>query len=164
MATTDIAQTLCDLLEPIAERHGYELVAVERAGGRRSPVIRVLLDRPEGIDLAAICEANEWVSAALDAADLIPGPYTLEVSSPGVDRPLRKRSDFERFAGETVTVRTRAPIGTRSSWTGVLKGVADGVVLLAVGDDEVRIAYQDIVKARVKGVVNFDRGRNEDRS
>ena len=91
MAITDLAKRLEELLEPIAEKNGFELVAVEQAGGRKAPVIRVLLDREGGVNLDAICEANRWVTEAIDEADPLSSPYMLEVSSPGVDRPLRKR-------------------------------------------------------------------------
>ena len=83
---------LTELLEPEAAAHGFELVAVEVAGGRGTPVIRVLLDREDGIDLDAIGSANRWVSELLDEADPISAPYMLEVSSPGIDRPLVKRA------------------------------------------------------------------------
>jgi len=118
MQQTELVAKLVDILEPEAEKHGYELVAVEQSGGRHTPVIRVLLDREDGVDLEAITIANRWVTELFDELDPINGPYTLEVSSPGIDRPLRKLSDFDRFAGETVTVKTRghasAPGATRS--------------------------------------------------
>lgn len=162
MAVTDLARMLTELLEPVAEQHGLELVAVEQAGGRKAPVIRVLLDREGGLDIDAICEANGWVSDAIDAADPIKSPYTLEVSSPGVDRPLRKLSDFERFAGDIVTVKTRPHGAGRSAWTGKLVGIEGEDVLVEVDGETDRIPYADITKARLKGVVSFERGRDED--
>ncbi|MBI5230771.1 MAG: ribosome maturation factor RimP [Coriobacteriales bacterium] len=152
---------LIDLLEPEAEKHGFELVTVEQAGGRRTPVIRVLLDREEGIDLEAITAANRWVSELLDAADPIGGPYTLEVSSPGIDRPLRKLSDFDRFAGETVSVKTRGH-GGRNAWTGTLVGTSGEDVLLDVNGEELRVSFGDIAKARIKGVVDFSSRKGGD--
>lgn len=157
MAITDVARALTELLEPIARERGFELVAVEQSGGRKSPVIRVLLDREVGMDLEAVCSANSWVSDALDESDALPGPYTLEVSSPGVDRPLRKLSDFERFAGETVVVKARPAGDKRTSWTGTLKGVDGSTILLEADSEQVEIAFDSIVKARLKGVVSFNR-------
>ena len=91
----DLEGALNALLEPMASDHDLELVAVEVVGHAGSPVVRVLLDSTsgDGISIDAILSANSWVSDALDAADLISTRYTLEVSSPGIERPLRKRSD-----------------------------------------------------------------------
>ena len=161
MAVTDMTRTLEELLEPVAESRGFELVAVEQAGGRHTPIIRVLLDREGGIDLDAVCDANDWVSAAIEEADPIPGPYTLEVSSPGVDRPLRKREDFVRFAGETTTVKTK-PTGRpgRSAWTGMLLGIEGDDVVLEVDGERVAIPFETVQKARIKGVVSFNKERS----
>lgn len=161
MAVTDVARKLTELLEPIAESHGFELVAVEQAGGRHTPVIRVLIDHADGLSIDAICAANGWVSEALDAHDPFSGPYTLEVSSPGIDRPLRKLGDFERFAGETATIKTKPAGKGRSAWTGILLGIEGDSVLIDVDGERTSIPHADILKARLKGVISFDRGRDD---
>lgn len=161
MAVTDVAKRLVELLEPVAESHGYELVAVEQAGGRKSPIIRVMVDREGGVDLDAICQANEWVTEVIDESDPISGPYTLEVSSPGVDRPLRKFSDFERFKGETCTIKAQVAgeARGRGAWTGQLAGTEGDDVLLEMDGETVHIPFNDITKARLKGVVSFNKER-----
>ncbi len=156
MAVTDTVKALTELLEPLAESHGFELVAVEQTGGRKSPVIRVLLDRQDGIDLDAICDANRWIGEAIDSADPVPGHYTLEVSSPGVDRPLRTREHYQRFAGETVTVKTVPHSGARSTWTGTLHGIEDDDVVLEVDGETVLVPFDSVQKARLKGVISFN--------
>jgi len=161
VAKTELVDALVHLLEPAAESHGFELVAVEQSGGRHTPVVRVLLDREGGLDIDAICEANGWVGELLDEADPIGGPYTLEVSSPGIDRPLRKLSDFDRFAGSTVTLKIKAEHGARSAWTGTLIGTQGESVLIESEGEQVAVAHSEIVKARLKGVVSFDRERAE---
>jgi ribosome maturation factor RimP len=158
MVTKDLARRVEELLEPDAQRNGFELVAVEQTGGRHVPVIRVLLDRQGGVTVDDLAAANGWVSAVLDEADLVPGPYTLEVSSPGIDRPLRRREDFERFTGDVATVKARTGQKGRNTWTGRIEGVEDDSVVLDVDGEPVAIALDNILKARLKGVVDFGKG------
>ncbi len=158
MAIGDLARRVEELLEPGAQSHGFELVAVEQAGGRHVPVIRVLLDREGGVTIDDLTAANDWISAALDESDVVPGSYTLEVSSPGVDRPLRKLADFERFAGETATVKTRAGKTGRTTWTGRIEHIEGESVVLDVDGETVAIPFNEILKARLKGVVDFGKG------
>jgi ribosome maturation factor RimP len=155
VAAKGLIDRVTELLGPEAERHGFELVAVEQAGGRGTPVLRVLLDREGGINLDDVTVANRWVSAALDDADPVAGPYTLEVSSPGIDRPLVRLADFDRFAGQTATVKARQK-GGRGSWTGAIVGSENEHVVLDVDGELVRLPFEDITKARLKGVVDFD--------
>ena len=102
--SVSLVNELIALLEPLVEDHGLELVTVEVTGGQRHQTVRVYLDRDGGIDIDAIAEANAWLSDALDTVSRLSGPFTLEVSSPGIERILRKQSDFTRFAGERVTL------------------------------------------------------------
>lgn len=141
-----------------ADAHGFELVAVEVAGSASQPIVRVFLDREGGITLDAICEANVWVSALLDEADPFEGSYTLEVSSPGVDRPLRKHADYVRFVGSTASLRTRA-IDGRTRFTGTIERVEDDAVTLDIDGESVQIALSDVRSARLKGEVDFGQGK-----
>ena len=159
MATSDLAKVLEEALEPVAAANGFELVAVEQAGGRHTPIIRVLLDREGGIDLDAVAEANLWVSAAIEELDPIAGPYTLEVSSPGVDRPLRRIVDFVRFAGEHVNIKVKPSIDGRSSVSGTLNGVDGDDILIETEGGPVRVPFSSVNKARLKGTVSFNRER-----
>jgi len=154
----DVVQRITELLEPTATARGFELVAVEQAGGRGTPVLRVLLDCEGGITLDAVASANEWVSALLDEEDPFNGPYTLEISSPGVDRPLVKREDYARFAGETVNLKVTTG-DKRKSWTGVLLGIEGDQIALDVEGERVVVAFDTVQKARLRGVVDFGKGR-----
>jgi ribosome maturation factor RimP len=160
MHKTDVVARLTEALEPEAEARGLELVAIEQTGGRGIPVLRVLLDCEGGIDLDTVAAANEWVAAVVDTEDPFSRPFTLEVSSPGIDRPLTKRSDFERFAGETVTVKAGG-MQSRHTWTGTLVGLAGDEVVMSVDGSDVRIAFDTIQKARLKGVVDFSKERGQ---
>jgi ribosome maturation factor RimP len=155
---TDVKERITELLEPAAAEHGLELVAVELAGGKGTPVLRVLLDCEGGIALDTIAVASRWISELLDEQDPVAGAYTLEVSSPGVDRPLVKRADFERFAGEQVNVKV-AIDDKRRSWHGVLLGMEGDDVALDVDGERVKFPYETVQKARLKGVVDFGRER-----
>jgi ribosome maturation factor RimP len=160
MTKTDLAAQLAELLGPEADEHGFDLVAVEVVGGRGTQVIRVLLERNEGTDLDAIGSASRWVSDLLDEADPISGHYVLEVSSPGIDRPLVKRSDFERFAGETVRMKVLRG-EKRASVNGVLVGIEGDDVIVDADGERARIPYETIQKARLKGVVDFGNERGQ---
>ena len=153
--TASLNEQVEGLLAPIAERNGYELVAVETAGGHKQPIIRVFLDRDGGIDIDAICEANTWVTDELEKFESLSGPYTLEVSSPGTDRPLRTTDDFERFVGQTAKLKTTPVLG-RSAFTGVIEGVDGEDVLLGVDGQTVRVPLGSVKKARLRPDVDFD--------
>jgi ribosome maturation factor RimP len=149
-----VAQPLADeliaLLEPLAEQHGLELWTVEVAGGARHRIVRVYLDREGGIDIDTIAAANLWLSDALDSVERLAGPYTLEVSSPGIDRALRTREHFERFAGRRAVLHTSTPIDGRSRLTGTIEGLDGDDVILQVDGTEYRVRFESIERARLK--------------
>ena len=149
-------KSLLSALEPRAASEGVEIVTVEVAGAKKAPTIRVYIDTPDGVSFDELSSAQAWINDLMDELDPFPGAYTLEVSSPGIDRPLRTPEHFARFAGETVTVKTTGPIDGRSSFTGELLGFEDGCVIVAAdGADTFRIPYDNIKKARVKGTIDF---------
>jgi len=137
------------LVRPVVESSGLELVeaAFHRDGGRR--VLRVTVDREGGVDLDAISEASERLSRRLDLEDAVPGGrYTLEVSSPGIERPLRAPRDYERRVGEKLKVKTAEPMeGSRTHAGRLVAADAEGIVV-ATGQGERRIAFGDIRSAR----------------
>jgi len=137
------------LIRPVIEGAGLELVEVafRRESGTR--VLRVVVDRDGGVDVDTIAELAEKVSRRLDVEGFAPGPYALEVSSPGIERTLKRPRDFERRVGDTVKVRTTAPIKGRTAVTGALVSADDdGIVIAAVGGEELRVRYADIAAAR----------------
>lgn len=162
MPGRDIAPTISEVLTPLAGKHALELVDVEIAGMRQRPIVRIYLDREGGIDIDTIAESNRWISDAIEDAGVIPGPYTLEVSSPGIERPLKRLADYERFAGETAYVRTDKPIEGRSRFTGDIVRVEGDTVVLDVDGAEVRIAFSAIVKAKLKPEIVIGDGRSEE--
>ena len=111
-------EALSRLLEPTIERLGFELADLELKLGGRSGLVRVFIDRPEGIGIDDCEVVSRQVSAILDVEDPLPGNYTLEVSSPGLDRKLTKPEHFRRFMGEEVKVTLRFPLEGRRNFRG----------------------------------------------
>ena len=149
-------ETLIEALEPLASAHDLDLVTVEVAGTRKNPILRVFLDTLEGgITLDALADAQEWVDAAIEEIDPFQESYTLEVSSPGIDRPLRKRSDYVRFAGEKTVVYLK-PGQARSKFTGISHGLEDDELVLEMEDGATeRIPLARIKKANIIGRIDF---------
>lgn len=144
-----------DRVREIAERaaleRGLELVHVEMAGTGRSRALRVFIDKPEGVTHEDCSEVSERIGAVLDVEDFISEPYTLEVSSPGLERGLYRRADYERFAGNLARVKTRQAIDGQRNFRGRIIGVEGDEVLF---DDrtsgEVRISIETIAKANLE--------------
>ena len=143
------ADALCGELSPVVGALGLELVDVEVAAS----TVRVTVDRDGGIDLDALASANRAVSSALDRLDPLPGRYTLEVSSPGLERRLRTPRHFVRALGETVTLRLVAGAGPSRRLRGRLAGADDdGVVVEGpeVPGGTASLAYEQIERARTE--------------
>ncbi|MGU1746342.1 ribosome maturation factor RimP [Pseudomonas aeruginosa] len=142
------------LLAPVVEALGYEYWGVEFISQGRHSVLRVYIDRPEGI-LIDDCEAvSRQVSGILDVEDPISGEYTLEVSSPGMDRPLFTLEQFAKHAGEQVKIRLRSPYEGRRNYQGILRGVEEQDVVVLVDDHEYLLPIDSIDKANI--IPRFD--------
>jgi ribosome maturation factor RimP len=136
------------LIGPVVEAMGLELVEATfgKEGGRR--VLRVTVDREGGVDLDTIAKASEKVSRRLDVEDFSSGPYTLEVTSPGVERPLKKPADYTERVGQKVRVKTFGPVDGARSHTGPIVAADRASVTVATEDGERTLAYGDIASAR----------------
>lgn len=134
--------------EPVLSSLGLELVDVEVVGSGRARTLRLTVDRDGGIDLDTLAEANRPVSAALDAVDALSGPYTLELSSPGLERPLRRPAEFRRFVGTTVSVKTLETVSGARRHRGLLVDADDGGIALEVEGEHRRFPYAGIASAR----------------
>lgn len=148
-------QKLLEALEPQALAHGMELVTVEVVGSKKAPTIRVYLDCEGGVGFDELSSAQEWINTLMDELDPFPGAYTLEVSSPGIDRPLRTLEHFERFAGEKANIILTEPYQGRAKWVGTLKGVEENAVLLMADGIVETFPYDHIKKAHVIGTIDF---------
>ena len=132
------------LIAPVVEGRDLHLYDIERAGS----VLRILVDGPDGVDLDLLARLSGDLSAVLDAADPVPGRYTLEVSSPGLERPLRRPAHFRAAIGARVRLKTRPGVAGERRAEGELVTVDDESITLDVAGVLRRLAYEDIERAR----------------
>ncbi|MBZ5605123.1 MAG: ribosome maturation factor RimP [Acidobacteriia bacterium] len=128
---TSIADKVREIAERVASSEGLEIVDVQMLGGGGTRVLRIFIDKPQGVTHADCEFISQQVGTILDVEDVIPGAhYTLEVSSPGVERKLTKPRDFERFVGQKVKIALRQPVENQRHWVGALKSFAEGIITL----------------------------------
>jgi ribosome maturation factor RimP len=137
------------LAEPLCRGEGMELVHVEYQREHGGRTLRIYLDKSGGITLDDCAAVSRQLSDILDVGLKTQGSYRLEVSSPGIPRPLGKLDDFERFKGGRIKIRTSRPIDGRKNFTGILNGVSGLTVHLDVDSHPVAIAFTDIAKAHI---------------
>jgi len=140
------------LAEQVAASMGMEVVLVEIRGDGNHSIVRTYIDQPAGVSLDDCERFSRRLSVLLDVEDWIPFSYVLEVSSPGINRPLVKESDFQRFTGKDAKVRTRLPVEGQRNFKGKIVGVTEGRLELEVAPGkQVAIALMDIEKANLIG-------------
>jgi len=144
---------LWPVIEPIVEEEGLELLEIELIQQRGDWVLRIYMDREGGVNLDDCERVSRRVSPVLDVEDLIPHRYTLEVSSPGIPRPLRKASDFERFSGQPARIEMAVSSTLRKRYSGELAGVSSGFkpeVMLKLENGEIaHLPIEHIKRARL---------------
>lgn len=156
MAPVDVASRITELAEPLLASLGMELVEVEYRREGREMVLRLFIDREGGVNLDDCASVSRELSALLDVEDFIQGHYNLEVSSPGLNRPLKKESDYCRYQGRLVKVRTFELLADdagnrRKTFTGELLGLEEGVVRLRLTEGQTAgIPLDKIAKANLE--------------
>ena len=146
----DVVRCAWSVFEPELQQQGYELVEVEyarRAGS--GGILRLFIDCERGITLDDCQSVSQLISLVLDREDFIPGSYTLEVSSPGFERPVRKSSDFERFAGETVRMVLYEPVQGRKRLVGRLQGLSGDLVSVKCDEVAFEVHIGNVKKANL---------------
>ena len=141
-------QSLIDLIEPVVQSLGLEFWGLEFLQGQRS-TLRIYIENPEGVSITDCEKVSRQVSSTLDVEDPIQGEYVLEVSSPGMDRPLYSLEQFERFVGSDVSVRLRLPYEGRRKFKGRLLGIEGNDVVMLVDEHEYLFPLESIDKANV---------------
>lgn len=150
MAGLDVEERISGVAGPVIESMGMELVDVEY---RREPggwVLRLYIDREGGVTLDDCGNVSKEVGAVLEIEEMIEHSYNLEVSSPGLTRPLKKPGDFERFKGRFVKIKCYSAVNGRKTLTGISRGIDGEDVVVDLDGEEVRIAYSNIAKANLE--------------
>lgn len=146
---SDITKATWELALPICSIEGMELVHIEyqrEPGGR---ILRLYIDKPGGVSLVDCSAISAQLGDVLDLKLETGTPYTLEVSSPGLNRPVSRLADFEKFKGQTAKIKTDRPINGQKKFTGILTGIIGSDIQLQTETETVAIPYQDIIKARL---------------
>jgi ribosome maturation factor RimP len=149
IAKTPIDRRLAGIVGPVIEGMGFELVRLRLMGGKRA-TLQIMAERPEGgIEVEDCAQISRQVSAVLDVEDPISDEYTLEVSSPGIDRPLTRLKDFERYNGYEAKLETAELIDGRRRFKGVLAGVEEGEVLIEIPEGTVGLQFDWLTDAKL---------------
>ncbi len=151
MDTDDLRDKIRQIIEPAINALGIELDDIEIGRMRGKGLLRVFIDKKDGVNLDDCERVSREIEAVLDVEDPIPYSYVLEVSSPGLDRPLKGPEDFKRFAGKNIRVITLEPIGKQTFFKGAITESGDDeVTLLLPGDKKVTIPYNNVSRARLE--------------
>ena len=146
-------EQVCTLIEPVVTSMGYELVGVEYLPQGKHSLLRVYIDQEQGITLDDCSRVSHQLSGLLDVEDVIRGQYSLEISSPGLDRPLFTEDHFHRFIGEQANVRLKTAVNDRKKFKGVIREVNAGTLVLEVDNEVFQLAIDNIDKANLVPVV-----------
>lgn len=146
----DATDRIEQIISPSVEGMGYEVVRVQLTGGER-PVLQIMAERADrkAMTVEDCADISRALSAVLDVEDPISGAYTLEVSSPGIDRPLTRPNDYVRFAGFEAKVDMRVAVDGRKRWKGILRGLEDGLIVLEHEQGMSRLPLDGVQKARL---------------
>ena len=145
-----IIKKLEDLVTPVLENLGYELIEREFLNDSGRWIVRLYIDKEGGVTIDDCKRVSHGVESLIEVEEVIPVRYDLEVSSPGVNRPLRRRKDFERFSESPVRLKTLHPVNGRSNYKGILKGVDGDDILVLVDDVTHRIPLGELSRARLE--------------
>ncbi len=142
-----VAERVWEIAEPLVTHEGLEMVDVEFRGESRGMTLRLFLDREGGVSLDDLTRVSRQLGDLLDVHNAVPGAYTLEVSSPGINRRLRRPDHFRRYVGKRVRVRTVGPIEGRRNFVGILQSVDAEAIVVGEPDRDDTIRFSEIAQA-----------------
>jgi len=149
MDRTVILERVELLISPVLDQLGFELIEREYVQGSNGWVVRLYIDGANGVTLDDCAKVSHSVEDLLEVEGLISGKYRLEVSSPGLDRPIRRKVDFKKYSGSTIKLKTLNPVGGRSNYRGTLEGLDGDEIVMAVDGAHYRIPYVELMRARI---------------
>jgi len=144
-----VPEKIQQIVEDVVSSLGYELVGIEYMAGNHSGLLRIYIDKENGIVLNDCQAVSHQLSGVLDVEEPIQGHYDLEISSPGLDRPIFKAQDFERFAGSMVKIKLVSAIDGRKKYKGLLQGLQEEEVVIEQEGLEIRLSLANIDQARL---------------
>ena len=162
MASSSVADRVQAIAERVAIDHGLELVHAEVAGPENKPIVRIFIDKPNGVTHQDCSEVSLHVGTVLDVEDFIHASYTLEVSSPGIERGLYKLQDYDRFADSLAKIRTRKPLNGQRNFRGRLLGIdGEDVLFEDRTSGRVNVPFEVVAKANLEmdADAEFKRGQ-----
>lgn len=148
-AGRSVVTSIIQLTEPLCDAEGMELVHVEYQRESIGRVLRLYIDQPGGVTLDDCTRISRQLGDLLDVSIDDIGPYRLEISSPGIERPLGKKSDFERFKGKMTRLKTSKPVEGKKNFKGLLLGLKNDVVEIQASDKTVALSFHEIIRARL---------------
>ncbi len=154
MVKSSVSQSVRELVLPIVENANIELVDIEYKKEGKDWFLRVFLDKQNGITVEDCKKISRQIEDIIEVEDLIPNRYYLEVSSPGLDRPLKKESDFLRYLGKSIQVSLFSPIQEKRKFTGVIQDFKESALFLDVGEETISIPIDNIASAKLEIKIN----------
>ncbi|MBT3181968.1 MAG: ribosome maturation factor RimP [Deltaproteobacteria bacterium] len=156
MDSKEIVKKVEALLTPVLENLGYDLIEQEFMMGQGGWILRLYIDKDGGVNVDDCARVSRSVEDLIEVEEVIPVKYFLEVSSPGLNRPLRRKKDFEKFVGSLIKLKTTSPIDGRSNYKGYLTAV-DGVdVVMSVDGSEYRVPLEKLLRANIEEMAGSD--------
>lgn len=145
-----VIEKVTAIAEPLLDAEGMELVDIEYRREQMGWVLRLFIDKEQGITLDDCTNINRELGNLLDVKDPVPHSYHLEISSPGLNRPLKKEKDFLQFKGKKVRIKTAHPIGNRKNFVGILSDYKAGTIYVSTDQGSFVIPYEEVVKANLE--------------
>jgi len=145
-----VIEKVTAIAEPLLDAEGMELVDIEYRKEQVGWVLRLFIDKEQGITLNDCTTISRELGNLLDVKDSVPHSYHLEISSPGLNRPLKKEKDLLRFRGKKVRIKTAHPIGNRKNFVGILSDYKDGTIYVSIDQESFAIPYKEVVRANLE--------------
>lgn len=157
MNKTQIEDKVMNLLSPVAKDHGFELVDVEWTTDSGRKTLRAFVDKEGGISIDDCAFLSGYLEDVLDIEDAVPGAYLFEVSSPGLNRPLRRKEHFEKAIGEEIQLATKEKVNGRKNYKGILKGCESELIKIEIDGQDHEVPLAEVQKARI--VFDFENSK-----